>query len=172
MFRMRHRRRKTNRFHYSRHADKTMIYAQAIDNVGTMNRTQKPLRENPKRLNCLSITRSKAVKMVLVSIVFSISTSGYSYAAPQSQTDNYRIYAHIKIYDFRQFLCFNLLIDRESMWSPNANNGNHYGLGQGMSKDLLRMNPYQQIDWSIKYIINRYKTECNALKHSDDYGWY
>jgi len=167
-----HRRRKADRFHEPRHADKTMTYAQAIDNVGTMNRTQKPLRENPKRLNRLSITRGKTVKMVLVSIVLSISTSGYSYAATQSQTDNYRVYAHIKIYDFRQFLCFNLLIDRESMWSPNANNGNHYGLGQGMSKDLLHMNPYQQIDWSITYIINRYKTECNALKHSYDYGWY
>ena len=86
--------------------------------------------------------------------------------------DSYRIYAHVKIYSYEQYQCFDRLMIRESHWNPKATNGNHYGIPQGLSKNLIHMSGYQQIDWAIAYIHARYTYACNALNHSMKKGWY
>jgi hypothetical protein len=148
---------------------KISLYAQPLDRVGTMNRPQLPrvLERSFSGCNSLKIGRT-----LLTALILSVLPISYSYAANPSQSDALRLYAHMKIYSYTQFKCYDLLIDRESMWSPIANNGNHYGLAQGTSRALLTMDGYAQVDWSIKYITNRYKTMCNALSHSYKYGWY
>ena len=91
----------------------------------------------------------------------------------QQQQDNYKLYAHMRIYSSMQYECYVKLIDRESHWNPHVRpTGGHYGMVQGQSKYLSRVDAYQQIDWSIKYIQHRYQTMCKALQHSNKTGWY
>ena len=148
------------------------LYALPIDRVGTINRPQLPrvLERTSLVVKKWSIGRTLLVALITSSLsIFPVSDT---YAKNPSQTDALRLYAHMKIYSYTQFNCYNLLIVRESNWSVAANNGNHYGLAQGTSRALLTMDGYAQVDWSIKYITNRYKTMCNALNHSYKYGWY
>lgn len=76
--------------------------------------------------------------------------------------DHLKLYAHSRLIDYKEFQCFNKIITKESRWSYLAVNGSHYGLGQMKSEHYRKLDPYRQIDASIAYIKNRYKTPCNA----------
>jgi hypothetical protein len=62
----------------------------------------------------------------------------------------------------------------ESRWNPNAvsPSGNHYGIPQGKSKWLKTANGYKQVEWGIKYNLNRYGSMCKALDHWKLKGWH
>ena len=47
-----------------------------------------------------------------------------------TQADQFRLYAHSRIIDWKQFNCFAKIIHKESRWNPQARNGSHFGLGQ------------------------------------------
>ena len=83
--------------------------------------------------------------------------------------------------------CLRLLIGKESAWNYKAVGnltGTHkvYGIPQGKSEWLRTANPYQQIDWGLRYIGHRYgytKTHegmqpntCKALDHWKRKGWH
>ena len=76
--------------------------------------------------------------------------------------DHLKLYAHSRILDYKEFQCFNKIITKESRWSYLARNGSHYGLGQMRSKHYRDLDPFRQIDATIKYITNRYQTPCKA----------
>ena len=61
---------------------------------------------------------------------------------------------------------------KESRWNPKAKNGSHYGIPQGRSKYLQRVNGYKQVEWGIKYNLNRYGSMCKALDHHKRKGWH
>ena len=88
------------------------------------------------------------------------------------KTNHYRQYAFIQINNVDEFYCLDELNYKESRWNPKARNGSHYGIPQGRSKYLLKVNGYKQIDWQIKYIEARYSNACNALAHHKLKGWY
>ena len=88
------------------------------------------------------------------------------------KTNHYRQYAFIQINNVDQFYCLDELNYKESRWNPKARNGSHYGIPQGRSKYLLKVDGYKQIDWQIKYIEARYSNACNALAHHKLKGWY
>jgi hypothetical protein len=92
--------------------------------------------------------------------------------AQATNADQYRLYAHSRIVDFKQFTCLNSLIHKESRWNPMAINGSHYGLGQMRSKHYRNLDPYRQIDATIKYINVRYKTMCNAWSFHQKRNYY
>lgn len=81
-----------------------------------------------------------------------------------STTDMYKLYAHSRIVNYKQFQCFNKIITKESHWNVSARNGSHYGLGQMRSTHYRDLDAYRQIDASIKYITNRYGSMCNAWR--------
>lgn len=81
-----------------------------------------------------------------------------------STTDMYKLYAHSKIVNYKQFQCFNQIITKESRWNVSARNGSHYGLGQMRSTHYRDLDGYRQIDATIKYITNRYGSMCNAWR--------
>ena len=155
----------------------TCTYANVLDRVRTLDRTGQA-GMNPKMKDSFLKPKALNRKMVFNAFLILSGTSGLIYANPAlaasspNQINAYRIYAHERIFSFEQFLCFDSLIQRESHYNDKAINGNHYGLVQGASRSLIKMSGYQQIDWAITYIHNRYKNECNALKHSYRYGWY
>ena len=88
------------------------------------------------------------------------------------KTNHYRQWAFIQLNDLDQFYCLDELNYKESRWNPKAKNGSHYGIPQGRSKYLSRVDGYKQIDWQLKYIEKRYSNPCNALAHHKIKGWY
>jgi len=89
-----------------------------------------------------------------------------------THADQYRLYAHSRIIDWKQFNCFVKIIHKESRWDPKARNGSHFGLGQMRSQWYRNLDPYRQIDQTIKYITNRYNTPCKAWAFHERKGWY
>jgi hypothetical protein len=90
----------------------------------------------------------------------------------QDRTNHYRQWAFIQLNDLDQFYCLDELNFKESRWNPKAKNGSHYGIPQGRSKYLAKVDGYKQIDWQLKYIEKRYSNPCNALAHHRIKGWY
>ncbi len=86
--------------------------------------------------------------------------------------DHLKLYAHSRILDYKEFQCFNKIITKESRWSYTARNGSHYGLGQMRSKHYRDLDPYRQIDATIRYITKRYQTPCKAWAFHIERNWY
>lgn len=96
---------------------------------------------------------------------------------PESTAKNYsidhlKLYAHSRILDYKEFQCFNKIITKESRWSYTARNGSHYGLGQMKSKHYRDLDPFRQIDATLKYITNRYVTNCKAWAFHQERNYY
>jgi hypothetical protein len=79
---------------------------------------------------------------------------------------------HLLNYDYDQFNCLELLYTKESNWRPEAKNGSHYGIPQGRSQYLARVDGYKQVVWGIAYIDHRYGQPCIALDHWKAKGWH
>ena len=86
---------------------------------------------------------------------------------------SYKEYALISLdNNLEQYRCLSILYGKESAWNPNARNGSHYGIPQGRSVYLSTLNGYEQIQWGLAYIGNRYGTACAALDHWRKYNWH
>ena len=103
-------------------------------------------------------------------VILTLSTTIEAKAA--TQTDLLKLYAHSRLLDYKEFQCFNKLITKESQWSYLARNGSHYGLGQMRSKHYRDLDPFRQIDASIKYITLRYQTPCKAWAFHQKRNFY
>ena len=86
--------------------------------------------------------------------------------------DHLKLYAHSRIINYEQFQCFHKIITKESRWSYTARNGSHWGLGQMRSKHYGTLDPYRQIDATIRYITNRYQTPCKAWAFHQERNYY
>ena len=87
----------------------------------------------------------------------------------------------------KNYKCLSILYGKESAWNWKAVgnlNGKQrvYGIPQGKSEFLRTANPYQQIDWGLRYIGNRYgyvrtiegmqPDTCAALNHWKRKSWH
>ena len=89
-----------------------------------------------------------------------------------NDSDQYKLYLHSKIINYKQFICAVEVGHRESRWNPYSRNKNHFGLFQMENKQVQYMNPYTQIDWWIRYVHKRYDGNyCNSLAHLKKRGW-
>jgi len=87
--------------------------------------------------------------------------------------DAYKIYAHIKIGEYKEFKCIEKLWTLESNWRPKAKNPNSTAYGIPQLLKMKETNPYKQIDLGLRYIDKRYKgSACKALAHHKKRGWY
>jgi hypothetical protein len=105
-------------------------------------------------------------------IAFSLCFSkDYSVAADKPM--HYKQYAFIQLnHSFTEFYCLDELYHKESRWNPKAKNGSHYGIPQGRSKYLSKVDGYKQVEWGIAYNMNRYGSMCKALDHFKRKGWH
>ncbi len=124
-----------------------------------------------ERLEPYSSLRRLAVRGALCLITGSVVLQMQPVQAA-TQADQYRLYAHSRIIDWKQFNCFAKIIHKESRWNPQARNGSHFGLGQMRSQWYRNLDPYRQIDQTIKYITNRYSTPCKAWAFHERKGWF
>ena len=96
----------------------------------------------------------------------------YSVANDNYKPTHYKQYILIELNDFTEAYCLIDLYTAESRFNPKARNGSHYGIPQGRSKYLAKVDGTKQIDWGIKYNLNRYGSMCKALEHYKIKGWH
>ena len=110
-------------------------------------------------------------KVYAITAVLSITGTLNANAANYS-IDHLKLYSHSRILDYKEFQCFNKIITKESRWSYTARNGSHYGLGQMRAKHDRDLDPFRQIDASLRYITNRYQTPCKAWAFHQERNYY
>jgi hypothetical protein len=86
--------------------------------------------------------------------------------------DHLKLYSHSRIINYKEFQCFNKIITKESRWNYLAKNGSHFGLGQMRSKHYRDLDPFRQIDATLKYITNRYGSNCKAWAFHQERNYY
>lgn len=115
--------------------------------------------------------RKKLHWLLLITSVFATIGASPANSAAYS-IDHLKLYAHSRLLDYNEFQCFNKIITKESRWSYTARNGSHYGLGQMRSKHYRDLDPYRQIDATIRYNVKRYQTQCKAWAFHLKHGYY
>jgi hypothetical protein len=113
-----------------------------------------------------SSRRTTLTAVLLLSVALPYTAQAYE------SKDELRLYAHSRIVDYKQFICFNKLINAESNWRIDAINGSHYGIGQMRNPKYRNLDGYRQVDWSLKYIKNRYSTPCIAWTFFENNRWH
>ena len=84
----------------------------------------------------------------------------------------FKLYAHTKLLNSKQYACIEKLWDRESRWDPTAINRHSTAYGIPQLLGLKETNGFKQIDIGIKYIVHRYGSPCNAYLHHKKMGNY
>jgi hypothetical protein len=92
--------------------------------------------------------------------------------AKSYSVDHLKLYSHSRIINYKEFQCFHKIITKESRWNYLAKNGSHYGLGQMRSTWYRDLDPYRQIDATIRYITVRYQTSCKAWAFHQERNYY
>jgi hypothetical protein len=116
-------------------------------------------------------------RMKLLGPAYALTASITLMSIPEATAKNYsvdhlKLYAHSRILDYKEFQCFNRIITKESRWSYTARNGSHRGLGQMRSEHYGNLDPFRQIDATLKYITNRYGTSCKAWAFHQERNYY
>jgi hypothetical protein len=115
----------------------------------------------------------RKVWLTLLLIAFSSCfLKDYSVAKENYKPTHYKQYILIELNNFTEAYCLIELYHNESRFNPLARNGSHYGIPQGRSKYLSRVDGTKQIDWGIKYNLHRYGSMCAALNHYKIKGWH
>jgi len=107
------------------------------------------------------------IALVIVNLCF-VKTNSVA----NDKTNHYRQWAFIQLNNLDEFYCLDELYFYESRWNPKAKNGSHYGIPQGRSIWLSKVNGFKQVEWGIKYNNNRYGSMCKALEHYKLKGWH
>jgi len=113
----------------------------------------------------------KRVLAILLIITYSASALEAA-SAYNPSIEAYKLYAHMKLLDAKQYRCLELLWNRESMWNPKAANPKSSAYGIPQLLKMTERNPYKQIDLGLKYIAHRYGNPCKALDHHKRVGYY
>ena len=112
-----------------------------------------------------------SAKLYAISALLLITSIPEATATSYS-VDHLKLYAHSRILNYKEFQCFNKIITKESRWSYTAKNGSHFGLGQMRSKHYRDLDPYRQIDATLRYVTIRYQTPCKAWTFHEKKGFY
>jgi hypothetical protein len=119
-----------------------------------------------------SLERKRGLGAAIALTASLLITSIPEATAKNYSIDHLKLYAHSRILDYKEFQCFNRIITKESRWSYTAKNGSHYGLGQMRSQHYRDLDPYRQIDATLRYITNRYQTNCKAWAFHQERNYY
>ena len=128
------------------------------------------IKINKKKIN-IKIKTNKNLLAIPMSIMI-LTVSATTEAKAATQTDLLKLYAHSRIVSMEQFNCFDSLIHKESSWRVSARNKSHYGLGQMKNAKYGRLDGFRQIDWSMRYIKERYGSMCNAWRFFKANGYH
>jgi hypothetical protein len=131
-----------------------------------------PSSSASERLKACSSLRRLAVVGILCLFIGSLSLQMQHAQATTTSIDHYKLYTHSRIINEQQYKCVSWIFYKESRWNPKAKNGSHFGLGQMRSQHYRNLDPYRQIDATIKYIEHRYGSMCNAKRFHERHGYF
>ena len=117
------------------------------------------------------IARRRSLVLLGVLCVMGI-TPAYGY---NPNIESYKLYAHMKLLNDKQYRCLVTLWRLESNWSPTAKNPKSSAFGIPQLLKMTETNPYKQIDLGLKYITHHkiYKGDtCKALNRHKRIGHY
>ena len=141
---------------YNQHPD-----FQCLDKNEVLSNSLEKKKINRKRIQWLLLISS------LIAPIGADTASAANYSI-----DHLKLYAHSRLLDYKEFQCFNRIITKESRWSYTAHNGSHWGLGQMRSTYYRDLDPFRQIDATIKYITKRYGSTCEAWAFHQKRNYY
>jgi hypothetical protein len=110
--------------------------------------------------------------LVLLGALCVLGTTPASAINTPKDINNYKLYAHFKVIDAKQYRCLELLWTRESQWNPRADNPKSTAYGIPQMLRLKERDPYRQIDIGLRYIAHRHSTPCQAWEHHRRTGHY
>ena len=117
------------------------------------------------------VARRRSLVLTAVLCVMGI-TPVYGY---NPNIESYKLYAHMKLLDDKQYRCLVTLWNLESNWNPKAKNPKSSAMGIPQLLKMTETNPYKQIDLGLKYIHHHriYKGDvCKALDRHKRIGHY
>ncbi len=148
-----------------RHAALTSTFTNVLPSNATLT-AQSPSRAHRKPLRGVACG-------VLVAIGIALCIMPDAGGSKPVQYVSHKEYAlHLLGYNYKEFRCLDKLYTKESNWRPEAKNGSHYGIPQGRSQYLSRVDGYAQVRWGLDYISHRYQEPCNAWSHWLKYSWH
>ena len=116
---------------------------------------------------------ARGLCLVLLAGLFVFSNTTYASAvSTQRDKENYKLYAHIKLLNAKQYRCLEILWNKESRWDPRADNPKSSAYGIPQLLKLKVHDPFMQIDLGLKYIAHKHRTPCRALEFHNKRGWY
>ena len=148
-----------------RHTALSRTFTNVVDTDGTL--TQQSLSK-AHREPLRGVARGVLVA-IGIALCFMPAAGG---SKPVQYVSHKEFALHLLNYNYHQFNCLEKLYTKESNWRPEAKNGSHYGIPQGRSVYLSKVDGYKQVVWGIAYIDHRYSTPCNALNHWKAKGWH
>jgi len=121
----------------------------------------------------LRIARLRHFTIWAALFVITISSIGEAKAVNNSSIEMYKLYAHMKVLNDKQYRCLVILWRKESNWSPVAKSKSSTAYGIPQLLRLTETNPFKQIDAGIKYLDHRYDGDiCKALLTHNLKGHY
>ena len=136
-----------------------------------LDRLDMLTRQSPSRAHTAPLKRiARGVLVALVGALCFLPEAGGSIPMQYVSYKEYSLY--LLNFNYKQYDCLEKLYTKESNWNPAAVNGSHYGIPQGRSKYLARVNGYKQIQWGLDYIRSRYSEPCLAWKAFKRKGWH
>lgn len=117
--------------------------------------------------------RMARLRLLLLLGALSVITAASIKPAYSSDTELFKLYAHMKVLDDKQYRCLVILWRSESQWNPTARNSKSTAFGIPQLLKMKETNPFKQIDLGLKYIDHRYNGDtCKALAHHKKRGHY
>ncbi len=160
-----------------------MSYTQALSTCvknlwDTLKHTLKIDRYLTRRLRSIlageplpRIARRRSLVLLAGLLLFSNMPASQAINT-QRDKENYKLYAHIKLLNAKQYRCLEILWMRESKWDPRADNPNSSAFGIPQMLKMKELDPFKQIDLGLKYITHKHSTPCKALHFHNQRGWY
>jgi len=117
------------------------------------------------------IARRRSLVLLAGLLLFSNMPASQAINTPRDK-ENYKLYAHIKLTNSKEYRCLELLWNKESKWDPRADNPKSSAYGIPQLLKMKELDPYKQIDLGLKYISHRHITPCKALAYHTKTGHY
>ena len=117
------------------------------------------------------IARRRSLVLLAALFVFSNTTNAIAVSTNRDK-ENYKLYAHIKLLNAKQYRCLETLWNKESRWDPRADNPKSSAYGIPQLLKMKELDPFKQIDLGLKYISARHSTPCKALEYHKLKGHY
>jgi hypothetical protein len=117
------------------------------------------------------LARSRVLVVAGVLCLNGVMTA-YPSKAVNNTVEIYKLYAHTKLLNAKEFHCVNLLWTKESQWNPRSKNKHSTAFGIPQLLKMKETNPFKQIDRGLRYIQHRHSTPCEAWSFFKLKGFY